>query len=70
MPTNMTTLYITLQFLESARRDMCQKHMNSYLECIKNKKNTFQDCHILHMEKFDNCVKSLKIIKKMNENDS
>ena len=70
MVSNMTTLFITLQFLESARRDMCKKNMDNYLKCVKNKRNTYQDCHILHMEKFNNCIKSLEIIKKMNKNDS
>ena len=70
MVSNTTSLYITLQFLESARREMCQNHMNDYLECVKDKNNKFENCYHLHIEKFENCMKTLKIIKEMNKNDS
>ena len=69
MPSNLVTLMTTLEFLESAKRNMCQKHMDSYMNCIKNKKTYFQDCHILHMEKYETCMKS-HIIMKKNKNDS
>ena len=69
MASNMTTLFVTLQFLESVKRETCEKHRNSYTNCVKNKNNSFQNCYYLHMEKFENCMKSLEIIKQMNENE-
>ena len=68
MPSNLLILMTTLEFLESAKRNMCQKHTDSYMNCIKNKKTYFQDCYILHMEKYENCMKSQTI--KKNKNDS
>lgn len=69
MPSNLVSLMVTLEFLESARRELCHAHMDSYMTCVKNKKNHFRDCYILHMEKFEHCMKSLKIIEK-DKNDS
>lgn len=69
MPSNTSTLFLTLQFLESSRREVCQKHMDNYLRCSEDKNNKFQDCYLLHMVKFENCMKSLEIIKQLNRND-
>ena len=70
MSPDMTTLFITLQFLESAKREACQKNMDDYLECSRNRSVKFEDCYALHMEKFNQCIKSLEIIKQMSENDN
>lgn len=68
MPSNLVSLVTTLEFLESSKRNMCQKHADSYMNCIKNKERYFEDCYILHMEKYENCMKSQTI--KKNKNDS
>ena len=60
-------LYATLQFLESIRRKVCTEHEKNYHKCIANKKNSFESCYIIHMEKFHNCVKSGLELKKIEE---
>ena len=69
MPSNLISLIVALEFLESSRRELCHKYKDNYMNCVKNKKNNFQDCYILHMEKFENCMKTHKIIEK-DKNDS
>jgi hypothetical protein len=69
MVSNALSFFITLQFLESTRREVCNQHMDNYKECCKDKRMKFQQCYILHMQKYENCMKSLEIIKNLDKND-
>ena len=49
-----------LRDLEYVRK--CGHHFKAYQECVeKAKKSTFEECYILHYQKFVNCYEELKI---------
>lgn len=63
----LESLYTPLEFLEIIQKKICKGHEENYHKCIANKKNSFESCYILHMEKFHNCAKSALELKKMKK---
>ena len=51
-----------LNFLDLLGREReCEKHIRRYERCINNKKNKFEDCYVMHMNKFHSCVKKMNL---------